>query len=67
MVAKIRPIMSSTYITLGSRTASPTSFLFTIEENDTFCSGLMPLKGGLTLRLLMIFPSVFSIPNILKR
>ena len=24
MVAKIRPIMSSTYITLGSRTASPT-------------------------------------------
>ena len=23
MVAKIRPIMSSTYITLGSRTASP--------------------------------------------
>ena len=28
MVAKIRPIMSSTYITLGSRTASPYIYLF---------------------------------------
>ena len=26
MVAKIRPIMSSTYITLGSRTASPKNY-----------------------------------------
>ena len=29
MVAKIRPIMSSTYITLGSRTASPSVLYFT--------------------------------------
>ena len=52
MVAKIRPIMSSTYITLGSRTASPQfSYRLTRQYNQKSTAFLGMYGVGLSLLL----------------